>query len=284
MDKFHSSLKRPLCALKKKVIHKSFMVTSINLTRGISKQPYIPKKINKSQVVISPVPKVKNLIHNTLPIIIHNNGGGSNYGKLLFEKLYKSLNNYPKQKVQSNNVTIVTWSTQPKDDRNLLQKSLRRLGLECVVLSPCKSINEKIPLFLTLRVTTRYILWLDMFDVVVLSNPMIVIAELLKKQCKILAAGEKNHCPSNIPRDFEYSHSKAPFHYLNSGCIIADWKYLRMILTEEYDLVNNSPGSGDQGIFKILYQKYYPNIKIDDNCNIFQCLYDITEKEVIMVS
>lgn len=239
--------------------------------------PIIPRR---------PAMTVENLVHGTSPVIIHRNGGGGGpYGRSIFETLKKGL---PEKKPsyagepRIGDLTIATWAPAGEHSRNWAQRSLWRVGLDCEVLSPCRRVEEKIQLTLGMTVSTKYVMFLDLFDVVVLGDPRLSIEEMNKRGCKALFASELGHFPNISTKSFEQSKAVVPFQFLNSGCIVAEWDYLRTILDRERELTRTelALGGGDQRVYKVLYQKYFPDIQIEDQCRVFQCLYCVNSSQV----
>lgn len=70
------------------------------------------------------------------------------------------------------------------------------------------------------------------------------------------------------------------FNYLNSGCWIGEREYVLKIFEECMEYYNKNGYSCDQSLMHKKYYKYYPDIKIDYHCNIFQCMNLCNEKDI----
>jgi hypothetical protein len=122
---------------------------------------------------------------------------------------------------------------------------------------------------------TEFIMGLDSFDVLLLDDPEKALDRFRKFDCEMLF----NASCYNWPRDFktsafEESVVKGKFRYLNSGCFLAKVEFIRKLLEENLSRDNSGKQElpDDQAFYKLMYQKYYPKIKIDSRCEIFQSL------------
>jgi hypothetical protein len=180
------------------------------------------------------------------------------------------------------NITFLTWRNLP--DQGSFEQSLSRLGYTCVVLGQEIKRWENIAKIglnreALARIDTEYVMACDSHDVVMLGDPAIVLDHFESiPGCEMLCNAEKNHWPRGLyTKDFEEAVAEKPFCYLNSGVWIARTAFARE-LAEEATLVQPpqgwSGGWDDQGVFKMLYQRHYPVMRVDDHCRVFQSLRD----------
>ena len=253
--------------------------------------------------------KIKNKRFNTCPIVFHHPGnvGGPNniFGiikikKMLFSILGKNSSEYfcgrkevinykvPAIQMESSRktkelLTVVTITNL--DEPGSAPRSLRAFGVNCRILGrevkDWKNV-EKIK-FLKRElssISTKYIMLLDSDDTFVVDGLDRVIEKIESMpECRLLMNAAQNFWPPILHRvgnSYEFcnrigNEKKTNHRYVNSGVFIAEVEFLKEILEEKID---NPYKDGDQGLFCLLYQKFYPAFQLDYYCEVFQCEFD----------
>jgi hypothetical protein len=224
-----------------------------------------------------------NTIYGTNPIVVHDNGYSHSSVQNFFDMLcQEALGKLRPAPTKAADLTFFTWRN--RNETGSFEQSLSRMGYECFVVGQeIVKWNHIHKIALTQKamkeVRTEYVMACDSHDVVFLGDPLVVLEHFKGLEgCQMLFNAEKNHWPKTWPtRAFEESNARKPFCYLNSGVWIAKTSFAKE-LAEEAVAVRPSPRWGidwdDQGIYKLLYEKHYPVIQVDDGCNVFQSLRD----------
>jgi len=244
--------------------------------------------------------RVKNNFFNSYPVFFHHHGRPSRFRNSVGLDIKKKLFEYvsdgtgitfygrkdgihhqiPKKANElsliSNKITILMISNL--EEYGSAARCLEYYGVPYVVVGEeiqvfggwekFKKIIEFIP-----SVDTEYLMLLDTDDVFIVDGIEHFVNNYEKQLgCKMLFNAEAWFFPqgSEVVRSFEESKvaKHNPFKYLNSGVWIANTEFLKSIYQ---DLISiDSYSTIDQAIFKELYMKYYPDIKIDSGCVYFQ--------------
>jgi hypothetical protein len=226
---------------------------------------------------------IRNILFNTTPTVVHDNGYSSDAVQAFFEGLcIEALPRLKSSQSPVRDITFLTWRNYPV--AGSFEQSLSSLGYSCTVLG--QEIKRwshiaKIELNRTAlaKVDTEYVMACDAHDVIMLDDPSVVLDHFKSMPlCEMLFNAEKNHWPRGLPtKAFEESVAEKPFCYLNAGVWIARTAFAKA-LAEEAAVTMPPPGWDggwdDQGVYKLLYQKHYPAIRIDDRCRVFQTLRD----------
>ena len=232
-------------------------------------------------------PKIKNILTRTYPAVFHMNG------KILSDEDREKMMNliyylieFKKPKYNSKELTIITYNNLP-EDKGLFEKTLDKLGFDYFVLgkniNPWKNIFKlKLILEKIEEIKTKYVLACDDRDVILFDSPDKIVSHFKGIDgCEMLFMAEVNDYPERSDtREFEESVAlkKNPFKFLNSGVFISNTDFLKKIVREALelnDLWEKEKGKknySDQMIYKILYKKYYPQIRLDHKCKVFQSI------------
>jgi len=133
------------------------------------------------------------------------------------------------------------------------------------------------------NINTKYTMGIDSHDVCLLkdANGLVdTFEESFSKDCDMLFNGELVSYPVNPElADFERGiyGKESPFCYLNSGVWIAKTAFLKSVMEDILTFRSSRPRS-DQEIYRKLHQKYYPRIKVDHKCKIFQTTCNSSRK------
>lgn len=127
-----------------------------------------------------------------------------------------------------------------------------------------------------LKIDSEYVLYADSRDVVIVGNLDYTIERFLSKyDCDLLFGADRMNWPAiHIFRNFEASiaeNQTSQFRYLNGGTWIGKTSFCRTFFSRAIQTmpVLEAPDS-EQGILKLLFQKYYPRVQLDYRCEIFQ--------------
>jgi hypothetical protein len=222
---------------------------------------------------------MRNKIYNTHPFIFHAQGRSQ------FCPLWEIVRKKCGQIKQiPNGLEIVTFNNGNGFENKKPGSLEESVQNQCIVMG--RDIKDwknfyKIQLAVDFLATSnaKYVISADSSDVVVFYLDGI-IDEFEKKKCGILYNAEVNCWPiDSVIGDFEKSKFKAPFCHLNAGAWIGHrafaLEFYRACL-KSIDLSTNS----EQSYIKKIYKEWYPNILIDDHCEIFQTLNRVSEFEL----
>lgn len=224
--------------------------------------------------------RFKNLQFGTEPVVLHANGG---VGMPVLERaLAKLLREPARPRRRGAAVTVLTYNNSGADTP--VERSLRHLGVPVRVLGrgiPASRWRNPAKIALTLKeldaVRTPFVMTVDSFDAVVLEDPSVAVERFERGfDCELLYSAEKKSYPDDpaLTR-FEKALPEArgtPFKFLNAGAMIGRTGYLKKALarlTREIDVMEFA---SEQLLIRWLYQRRYPEIKIDARCRIFQTL------------
>lgn len=214
-------------------------------------------------------------LNNTRPIVIHCMALGNQpiQETTLFWRLERKILSAPqKQFTPPKDLTIFTVRT--RDKRNLSHETARALGYGDIfkdyIVDVSWSHRCKLQYtFLAAReLKTEWILLTDAPDIIICGDLQRAIDHAKKLNCDVLAQAEGLHWPFETPTfKFERSVSGQVFCYLNSGIILMRREFVLSIGQELVDLAFEHVD--DQYVWKKLYAKYYPKIRIDDTLEVF---------------
>jgi SAM-dependent methyltransferase len=231
-------------------------------------------------------PILYNKATQSYPLIAHAPGGNHTRTDYLWTDLNKVVFSLPEENFGCpDELTIFTCSNLSKGP---FEKSCERLGIPYTILgqniSPENWKNiikfQLISDFLN-KVKTKYILFCDSSDVVMLGDSHEVLEKYLKNfQSLLLFGAEQGRYPAypDAPQNYReqelISQKRSKYEFLNSGLWIGHTDYIRdiifpWIMKQEPNIA--APGS-DQAVYARAYTKFYPCVELDFDCNIFQNL------------
>ena len=125
------------------------------------------------------------------------------------------------------------------------------------------------------NIDTKYTMGIDSHDVCLLRDANLMIDAFendFAGDCDMLFNAELISYPPN-PKLSTFERGiygeESPFCYLNSGVWIAKTDFLKAVIGDILEIRSSRPRS-DQEIYRKLHKKYYPKIKIDHRCKLFQ--------------
>jgi len=256
--------------------------------------------------------KLKNIVRNTWPYVIHGNGPSKNNSgwKQIVEAWKKQ--HWFEQK--PDNLAIITWSIPDED--TILEECL---GSDLTVIPMSKpfpwgdKISKTLEYLYTLNKDKyKYVMGLDALDVIVstdLDGEGQMWDDIIKLYNKspfdIIYNAEKTCWPNHrtglgtslkegylvdeltrcihIEEEIYKGMYKSDWCYLNSGCWIGRLDKVIEFYEEVHKLISEYPEAkltegffgGDQGFIRALIPKFWPKVGIDYNCDIFQTLQEV---------
>ena len=231
--------------------------------------------------------KVRNKITNTYPVAFHLSGLSKwNYLGQKIHRLSMKLNH---DFVKIRKDLDLCFLSYGYDNKSMVENSLNQFGLSIINLNDYIELSESdtfgdikaIKLTAMKKylesTTKKYIIGQDAGDVFFIKHPNLVV-ELFEKKfdCGMLLNGETNVFPDvatgiykRLDNQSKYKDKNKKFRFLNSGLFVAKVDFLKNIIDE----LIATPYIGDakdQGQFQQIYEKYYPKMQVDANCEIFQ--------------
>jgi len=140
------------------------------------------------------------------------------------------------------------------------------------------------------NVTTKFVMFLDAVDVYTIHLDNLV-EKFKQTRCKMLFGAERYNYPLNQhSKDFSWHENLAKKYclykhgpqFLNSGQWIARTNDAKFYLRDVVKVkpLQEKPNS-DQGVFKVTFKKYYPDINLDFGVKIFQVASTLTSVSVV---
>jgi hypothetical protein len=252
---------------------------------------------------------VKNKKFNTHPVVFHHPGhvGSKNniFGiikikKKLFSVIGKDSSEYfcgrkelirykiPSVQFESSRkvkelLTVVAITNL--DEPGSGPRSLKAFGIDCKIFGRGVKKWSNIQKIRLLKrelsnINTKYIMLLDSDDTFVVDGLDRVIEKIESMpECKLLMNAAQNFWPPILHRKsttYEFCNrigdeKKSRHRYVNSGVFISEVEFLKDLLEED---IAPPKEDDDQGLFCLLYQKYYPAFQLDYYCDVFQCEFD----------
>jgi hypothetical protein len=221
-----------------------------------------------------------NLLFNTRPVVVHAHGPHNHkpFWKPIRDRFFSS----EKQTLgKIEQLTILTWNNG-HEAMGLLEKSLAHLGVPCLVLGAgieewVNSIHKPVLTAESLaRIDTEFVMGIDSRDAILLDNPQTIVDCFLDKfSCHLVFSADRINWP-NIREFKEFEDSlpgaqESEFRYLNSGAWIGRTEFCKDFFSAAVrtEVVDEEP-KADQGIFKKLFKRYYPQVQLDYRCQMFQ--------------
>lgn len=222
---------------------------------------------------------IKNTVFDTHPLVVHAQGPLSHkpHWQPIRDRFFES----PAQQLSVDNLTVFTWNNG-HEAMGVFEKSMAHLGLPCMVLGQGVKewTNSKHKPLLTAeamqKIETEYIMGVDSRDAILLGDP----SEILRRfktsfACELVFSADLMNWP-NVPNFKKFEDACAqgidsPYKYLNSGAFIGKTAFCSEFFAAAAltDPVPQAPRA-DQGIFKKVFQAYYPEVQLDYKCELFQ--------------
>jgi hypothetical protein len=221
-----------------------------------------------------------NQLFNTQPLLVHA------HGAVLKNPTWPRIkaavfSAKPCRKTVIENLSLLTCNNGNKA-MGLFEQSASLRGISCIVsgfgIAPWVNSRDKPRVIYDalLGIDTEYVLYADSRDAVVVGDLSQAIERLsAKKGCDLLFGADRINWPA-LPafRTFETSlpgSQTSQFRYLNGGAWIGRTDFCR----EFFSVAIRTPPvpevpESEQGILKVLFQRFYPRVQLDYRCEIFQ--------------
>ena len=226
------------------------------------------------------VPLILNKRFGTYPMLVHASGKSEQLP--LWPSVLRASEEWRIDTRVDPNLSIITFNNggqiNHEDKRlGLFEESLRRNGVSDVTvlgsgITDWKN-NLKIKLLIDHLAAGKakdYVLLADSADVI-LANDLGPIVETFKTfGCRALFNAERRNWPADLP---PFEQDVAPgelFPFLNSGVWIAEASFAREIAEYCAGLTIEKHGKSDQARYKIAYRHFYPMMRVDHHCVLFQ--------------
>jgi hypothetical protein len=229
-----------------------------------------------------------NTVYHTHPCVVHAPGklAESPWWDIIKEQVFALKRAY----ARDDSLEIITWNSGAPDPilsvrghtLGWFEKSLTHAGVRHAVLGRDIGAGwtNRRKLDLTIEFLTRsraaFILGGDSSDVLLISDPRVLLERFVQQDAGMVFNAEKNFWPPELRslRRFENRVGQKPFGYFNSGLWIgrreACLRAFRVAKSWS-DKLESRPTS-DQICWKHAYRDLYPTVKADHSCEIFQSL------------
>jgi hypothetical protein len=236
---------------------------------------------------------IRNNLTGTYPSVIHAPDTTKLWDQIN-ENFFSSR--IPIAKVYKN-LTIITWNNFKSSplESCLLKKQIPflALGKDLTIWNNLQKFKLNLEAF-NLQ-TTPYYMGLDAHDVLLLGEIDYIVEKFESLNCDLLFNSESffypdfpiNYYQNN--KFFQQSKSNSKYRYLNSGAWIGRRDFCMKFFAEcqkiriwemfdcsQYLKLFNC----DQSVVHSMFQKYYPKVKLDYNCEVFFNIANISEHEL----
>lgn len=222
----------------------------------------------------------------TEPILVHAPGIKINRLKV-WEKVLNWSKNIQANYQKPEDLEIITYNNKNNQSINNkklgnFEESLIRCGIKEFTVLGKQVVNWKNKIKISLlknhikNCNKKYILSSDSTDVLLINNIESMIEKFLKMKCDMLFNAETLVWPTDLHKnilEFEEKTCIEGSKYLNAGLWIGKTEYVKKLLASNAKIIwtKKHPNS-EQIYWKHQYFYNYPNIKIDNKCEIFQGL------------
>lgn len=232
---------------------------------------------------------IYNRITHTWPVLAHAPG------KPEFIPLWPAVRSLamvlPPRSTHPENLTVVTFNNGGKSYNGkilgTLERSLQLSNITCTVLGgDVREWQNKIKISLMAdfisKTQTPYVLFADSSDVVLINHLSNLVCKFKQMGCRAVFNAEKKNWPFDLPKEIvDFESSLHPFLFLNAGLWIADSEFARTLISECLKITPNTSHVGsEQAYYKFCYRQFYPDIRVDFKCELFQGLNRVGEEEI----
>lgn len=227
--------------------------------------------------------RIQNTMFDTYPLVFHAQG------KMHKNPLWEFVSNtYYSPKKDCERLDIITWNSRVRND--FLKQNGKQLGIFEESLGTLRHTvlgQDATQWYNRMKLTSaadylagskfEFTLGADSSDVLLRGEPSEILERFLSMDCDMLFNAELHCWPDSLDpaiKAFEESvASDHAFKYLNGGVWIGKTAFCKEVF-ERGKKLGQGPGS-EQAILKQVYKEFYPRIKLDHRCEIFQTLNSI---------
>lgn len=227
-------------------------------------------------------PLIHNKLFDTYPILVHAAGKAEHLP--LWPSVLRAADDWKIDTRLDPDLTVITYNNGGTLNHEykrlgLFEDSLRRNGIDdIIVLGETLTdwrYDQKIHLLLEYLTTTTvkdFVLVADSADVILTNDIGLLVQQFKARGCRALFNAERRHYPRDLP---PFDEEVAPgefFPCLNSGIWIADTPFACELAAYCARLTVAKHKNCDQTRYKFAYQHFYPQIRVDHRCVLFQNL------------
>jgi hypothetical protein len=178
-------------------------------------------------------------------------------------------------------ITVITCSNR-EDSIGLLIPQLKKSNIPYINIVP-----KDVPWDNTMKisyivnalkdVTTKYVLILDAFDVIMSEDNSDILEVFKTFGKKLVFNASKNNFP-NMEIDIIPNRDQlGSFKYLNAGCCLGETKYTLSFYDKCLDIIGiENPDKSEQLIVRNVFNREQDNVCIDHECKMFQTVAHCT--------
>ncbi len=239
--------------------------------------------------------RITNTLFQSNPIAAHCPGPLSHH----WHRFVESVMAQPERHCACPDATLVTWNsgertTRPDKPCGVFEQSLKRLGIEPVVLGQGQTHWKNLDKFALIaerleHIETEFVIGADSCDVVFFDDPQIAVDRFKRHYtCDLLFNATGSTCWPQLP-EFVKFQSSLPMaavaqgrHWINSGLFIGRTEFCRTYFRELSKLPAVMPYSeSDQAIVMQTWPDWYPRVQADYLSLLFQWFNE--ERDVMRI-
>lgn len=228
------------------------------------------------------LPLIRNTLFDTYPVLVHAAGKADHLP--LWPAVLKAAEEWRIETRLDPSLTVITYNNGGTVNHEykrlgLFEESLGRNGIDDVVVLGGTltdwRYDQKINLLLdhlTTAPVKDFVLVADSADVILSNDIGPLVQQFKARGCRALFNAERRHYPRDLP---PFDEEVAPgefFPCLNSGIWIADTPFARELTAYCAGLKVAKHKNCDQTRYKFAYRHFYPQIRVDHRCQLFQNL------------
>jgi len=225
-------------------------------------------------------PLIHNRLFDTYPMLVHAAGKAEQLP--LWPSIVCAAEQWRIDTRLDPNLSVVTFNNggslnQPYKRLGLFEASLRRNGIDDVAVLG-QSVTEwrhnlKVNLlleYLNTAAVKDYVLVADSADVILANDIEPLVERFRTFGCRALFNAERRNYPRDLPSFEEEVATGEFFPFLNSGIWLADTAFARDLTDYCARLKVEKHKKCDQTRYKMAFRHFYPAIRVDHCCLLFQ--------------
>lgn len=225
-------------------------------------------------------PLIENTLFRTHPALVHASGKLEHLP--LWPSVLQAAETWKIDGRLDPNVTVITFNNggsfhQRGKRLGLLEDSFRRSGLTDIIVLGRGTTDWKNSYKIQLLLdylnggsARAYVLVVDSADVILANDLGPLIDRFRTFECRALFNAERRHWPADLPPFDEQSAKGEYFPCLNSGVWVAETAFARELAAYCAGLAVPKHKKSDQVRYKMAYRQFYPTMRVDHRCALFQ--------------
>jgi len=239
---------------------------------------------------------------DTYPLVVHANGKSKRSGKLYSEIEQKFKSQTTPITDDDSDVTIVSWKGGKYENTEMVLETCMGMYNHPMKTLPWPTNTNfwegsKYKINGTLEylrdVDTKYFMWFDISDVILLQSPSEVLKTYKEHfDGKLVFNAERNHYPKEnrqggwseeLKQQYksleEYDNTfKSTFRYMNTGCCVGKTSVVIEFLERCQKWMNEQINDTVAG--RLAQREMESDVVVDRDCKLFVCLYDVNPNEI----